>query len=51
MFGLHPIAAAPFADAGVTSVQYSMTADAGSFALTGQAVNLNVGRNLTAASG
>ena len=51
MFGLHPFAAAPFADAGVTSVGYSMTADAGSFTLTGQAVDLDKAVKLSAASG
>ena len=51
MLGFSPLASAPLADSGVTSVDYALTADAGSFALTGQTADLNLGRNLAAAVG
>ena len=51
MLGFSPLASAPLADSGVTSVDYALTADAGSFALKGQTADLNVGRNLVAAVG
>lgn len=56
MFGLHPIAAAPFADVGVTSAQggannYSITAESGSFSITGQTVDFLKAINTTADSG
>lgn len=52
MLGFSPLASAPLADTGaVAGNAYNLTANAGSFALTGQTVDLNRGLNLAGGAG
>ena len=51
MLGFSPLASAPLADSGVTSVDYALTADAGSFALTGQASDFAKALNISGGTG
>ena len=51
MLGFSPLASAPLAGSGVTSAAYSLSADHGSFALTGQTANLVKALNVEGATG
>ena len=52
MLGFSPLASAPLADIGaVAAVAYNLTADAGSFALTGQTVELNKAAKISGNTG